>query len=117
MYLNCENAEKEFGKVQEPFSQNGDISVQFLKDAHGVSLETGAREYQREKVSKLDWKQAIILTILSKSYARIPQIHIRVQPTEGGGFRFEIVDGHPILDEYQHYNFDIDDMENNVIEP
>jgi hypothetical protein len=93
MYLNCENAEKQFGKVQEPISHNGDISVQFLKDAHGVSLETGAREYQREKVAKLDWKQAIILTILSKSYARIPQIHIRVEPTEGGGFRFEIVDG------------------------
>lgn len=93
MYLNCENAEKEFGHIQEPISHNGDVSVQFLKDAQGVSLETGAREYQREKVSKLDWKQAIILTILSKSYARIPQIHIRVQPTEGGGFRFEIVDG------------------------
>ena len=93
MYLNCENAEKQFGQTQDPISHNGDISVQFLKDAHGVSLETGAREYQREKVARLDWKQAIILTILSKSYARIPQIHIRVIPTEGGGFRFEIVDG------------------------
>lgn len=93
MYLNCENAEKQFGKIDEPISHNGDVSVQFLKDAQGVSLETGAREYQREKVAKLDWKQAIILTILSKSYARIPQIHIRVTPTQGGGFRFEIVDG------------------------
>ncbi len=93
MYLNCENAEKQFGKTSEPTSQHGDVSVQFLKDAQGVSLETGAREYQREKVAKLDWKQAIILTIISKSYARIPQIHIRVQPTEGGDFKFEIVDG------------------------
>jgi hypothetical protein len=93
MYLNCENAEREFGKTLEPTSQHGDVSVQFLKDAQGVSLETGAREYQREKVAKLDWKQAIILTIISKSYARIPQIHIRVQPTEGGDFKFEIVDG------------------------
>lgn len=93
MYLNCENAEKNFGKTLEPTSQHGDVSVQFLKDAQGVSLETGAREYQREKVAKLDWKQAIILTIISKSYARIPQIHIRVQPTEGGDFKFEIVDG------------------------
>lgn len=93
MYLNCENAEKHFGQTDEPISHNGDVSVQFLKDAHGVSLETGAREYQREKVAKLDWKQAIILTILSKSYARIPQIHIRVQSTEGGDFKFEIVDG------------------------
>ena len=93
MYLNCENAEKNFGKTFEPTSQHGDVSVQFLKDAEGVSLETGAREYQREKVAKLDWKQAIILTIISKSYARIPQIHIRVQPTEGGDFTYEIVDG------------------------
>jgi hypothetical protein len=30
---------------------------------------------------------------------------------------FEIVDGHTILDEYQHYNFDCEDIENNVIEP
>lgn len=93
MYLTCELAEKSFGQTIEPTSHNGDVSVQFLKDAHGVSLETGAREYQREKVAKLNWKQAIILTILSKGYARIPQIHIRVIPTSGGGFKFEIVDG------------------------
>jgi len=93
MYLTCETAEKNFGQTVEPTSHNGDVSVQFLKDAQGVSLETGAREYQREKVAKLTWKQAIILTILSKSYARIPQIHIRVIPTSGGGFKYEIVDG------------------------
>lgn len=92
-YLQCEIAEKHFGQKTEPTSHNGDVSVQFLKDAQGVSLETGAREYQREKVAKLNWKQAIILTIISKSYAKIPQIHIRVQPTEGGGFSYEIVDG------------------------
>lgn len=28
---------------------------------------------------------------------------------------FEIVDGHPILDEYQHYNFDCDDFENSEV--
>jgi hypothetical protein len=47
MYLNCENAEKQFGQTQESISTNGDVSIQFLKDAQGVSLETGAREYQR----------------------------------------------------------------------
>ena len=30
---------------------------------------------------------------------------------------YEIVDGHPILDEYQHFNFDCDDIEKNEIQP
>jgi hypothetical protein len=56
------------------------------------TLETGAREYQREKVAPLQWKQNILRTILTDTYAKIPQIHIRAKNI-GGVFYFEAVDG------------------------
>ena len=92
-YLQCEDAEHFFGETTDPISHNGDISVQFLQENQHHSITLGAREYQREKVASLQWKQAIILTILSKSYAKIPQVHLRVIQTEGGGFIYEVVDG------------------------
>jgi hypothetical protein len=82
-----------FGKTDLPISHNGEVSVEWLLTNSGTGmLETGAREYQREKVAPLQWKQNILRTILTDTYAKIPQIHIRVKNL-GGAFYFEAVDG------------------------
>lgn len=88
----CEIAEKQFGKTNKAESHNGDVSVDYLTDVRSPQIETGAREYQREKVASLSWKQKVMLTVIANGYRKIPQIHIRVIKTDNG-FRFELVDG------------------------
>lgn len=74
---------------------DGYVDVDWIFDAvnSGV-LETGNRAYQREKVASLDWKQKLISTLLGiDAVAKIPEIHIRVKPTEGSTVKYELVDG------------------------
>lgn len=91
--LNCERAEQLLGQTIEPTYHTGDISIEFIRAIYGISLETGAREYQREKVASLAWKQSIMVTVLSKGYVSIPEVHIRVIRTESNGFKYELIDG------------------------
>jgi hypothetical protein len=91
-FIYCEIAESEFGKTNKAESHNGDVSVDYLTNARSPQIETGAREYQREKVASLSWKQKVMLTVITNGYRKIPQIHIRVIKTHNG-FRFELVDG------------------------
>ena len=91
-FIICEIAQEQFGKTNKAESYNGDVSVDYLTSARSPKIETGAREYQREKVSSLSWKQKIMLTVISNGYRKIPQIHIRVIKIHGG-FRFELIDG------------------------
>jgi hypothetical protein len=91
-FIQCEIAEQCFGETESPTSTNGDVTIKWLKEKEGETLETGAREYQREKVATLDFKQSLLLTILLKGYAKIPQIHIRVSK-RGKAFYYELVDG------------------------
>lgn len=78
----------------EPKSTMGDLGVEWLYNAVLKKLlKTGAREYQREKVASVEWKQAIIATILNSAFARIPQVHIRVIAKDDGTLQFELVDG------------------------
>jgi hypothetical protein len=91
-FIYCEIAEEHFGKTKKAESYNGDVSVDYLTNARSPQIETGAREYQREKVASLGWKQKIMLTVIANGYRKIPQIHIRVIKTHNG-FRFELVDG------------------------
>lgn len=88
----CEIAEEQFGKTNKAISHNGDISVDYLTNARSPQIETGAREYQREKVAPLNWKQLVMLTVIANGYRKIPQVHIRVI-NEDDGFKFELVDG------------------------
>lgn len=91
--IHCENAEDYFGNTDESTSYLGEVSIKWLVNMAGnKSLETGAREYQREKVARLEWKQALMHTILCNPYARIPQIHVRVKSTPIG-LKYEIMDG------------------------
>ena len=91
--IHCENAEEYFGNTDESKSYLGEVSVKWLVNKAGnKSLETGAREYQREKVASIEWKQALMHTILCNPYARIPQIHVRVKSTPIG-LKYEIMDG------------------------
>lgn len=91
-FIYCEIAETHFGKTNKTESYNGDVSVDYLTNNRSPHIETGAREYQREKVAPLSWKQLIILTVASNGYRKIPQIHIRVIKKEDD-FRFELIDG------------------------
>ena len=91
-FIYCEIAEEMFGKTNKAESHNGDVSVDYLTNARSPQIETGAREYQREKVASLSWKQKVMLTVITNGYRKIPQIHIRVIKTHNG-FRFELVDG------------------------
>jgi hypothetical protein len=69
---------------------NGDVSFDWLRNAH---INTQNRAYQREKVTTVEWKQKLMLTVLLNTFAGIPEIHIRVIENEGGGYRFELIDG------------------------
>lgn len=83
-----------FGKTDEPISHNGAVSADWLYTATlKRDLETSSREYQREKVASVSWKQNIIRTILCNPYARIPQIHIRVMNLGDDSYSFEVIDG------------------------
>lgn len=91
-FIYCEIAEEMFGKTNKAVSHNGDVSVDYLVNARSPKIDTGAREYQREKVASLNWKQLIMLTVLSNGYRKIPQIHIRVIK-DGDSYKLELVDG------------------------
>jgi hypothetical protein len=91
-FICCELAEEQFGKTNKADSYIGDVSVRYLTSASSPHIETGAREYQREKVASLLWKQKIMLTVISNSYRKIPQVHIRVIK-DGDSYKFELIDG------------------------
>ena len=93
--------EEEVGKIKTPNSFRGSFEVEWLNSAvkhtakignKTAELDTQIRAYQREKVSPDSWKQEIMRTILSDSYARIPEIHIRIT-RYNGIWRLEVVDG------------------------
>jgi len=88
----CEDADLFFGKTKKALAYDGNISIDYLTSPTKFTLETGAREYQREKVASLAWKQQIIRTIIGNGFRRIPQIHIRVIK-DGKSFRYELIDG------------------------
>lgn len=93
--ISAELAEEQLNKPPlEPKSSLGDLGLGWLYDAIlRKLLFTGQREYQREKVADTPWKQAIIDTILTSAFARIPQVHIRVVVNDRGEMHFELVDG------------------------
>lgn len=91
-FIYCEIAEESFGKTNKAVSHNGDVSMDYLTNARSPQIETGAREYQREKVASLRWKQKVMLTVIANGYRKVPQIHIRAIKKHNG-FQFELVDG------------------------
>lgn len=91
-FIYCEIAEEKFGKTSKAVSHNGDVSVDYLVSARSPKIDTQSREYQREKVASLSWKQQIMLTVLSNGYRKIPQIHIRVIK-DGDSYKLELIDG------------------------
>tara|TARA_X000001036_G_C20630098_1_gene786803 strand:- start:39 stop:1481 length:1443 start_codon:yes stop_codon:yes gene_type:complete len=89
-FISCETAEEKFGKNETPCN-NGDVDMNWLTIAN---INCSKREYQREKVALLYWKQNIIKTILSDLFAGIPEIHIRVIKIKGTDtYRYELIDG------------------------
>ena len=91
-FIYCEEIQDKLGKKKKATSHEGNVSVDFLTSNSSPTLETGAREYQREKVASLSFKQLIILTVLSNGYKRIPQVHIRAIK-KGKSYSLEVVDG------------------------
>lgn len=91
--IHCESLDKYLGQTDEPKSHLGEVSIKWLLERAGDgTLETGAREYQREQVAPTEWKQGLMHTILCNPYARIPQIHVRVIKAPAR-FKYEIIDG------------------------
>lgn len=78
------------GKTDMPVCHTDTVTVEWLNSAN---IETGNRSYQREKVASTKWKQSILNTIFCCLHSKIPQIHIRAIETEGGAFKFELIDG------------------------
>ena len=96
--VSCYNLDDCLGKTDEPTSHTGTVTISWLLQMAARNLlNTSSREYQREKVAELSWKQALMETILCHPYAKVPQIHIRVTkievPNEPITFKFELVDG------------------------
>jgi len=93
-FIPCYQAEDKFGKTTESISTDGKVSVKFIfTDA---DIDYSRREYQREQVADLDFKQGILVTVLNGGFRKIPQIHIRVirVATENDTyFTYELVDG------------------------
>lgn len=88
-FISCERCTELFGAI-EPLCSNGDVDFNWILKEN---INTGMREYQREKVASEDWKQALMMTVLVNVFAGVPEIHIRVIQTEGGGYRYELIDG------------------------
>lgn len=96
-FISSRKAEELFGKFDYPISTHGSVTVNWLYERDQKELNTGCREYQREKIATTAWKQGIMLTVLSKQYVDISQIHIRVLeiPNRIGGhsYSYEVIDG------------------------
>lgn len=93
-YYDCYDIEEIAGEVEEASCYKGACDVDWLRTGN---INTSRREYQREKVATVEWKQGIMTTVLETTYVDIPEIHIRVIciPNENGEKRclFELVDG------------------------
>ena len=88
-FISCERGPELFG-APNALCSNGDVDFNFMKNAN---INTSMREYQREKVADLIWKQNMMTTVLVNLFAGIPEIHIRVIKTKGGEYRYELIDG------------------------
>jgi hypothetical protein len=84
-------------KSDESISFDGRVSIGFLSTPQiGVSFNHGAREYQREQVATDKWKQAIMETIFSNGFKKIPPLHLRIIREETNGvthIKIENIDG------------------------
>ncbi len=93
-FISCFQAEDKFGKTTEPISTDGSVSIKFIyKDA---IIDYSKREYQREEVASIEFKQGILVTVLNGGFKKIPQIHIRVirvVTEDATYFTYELVDG------------------------
>lgn len=79
-------------------SIRGAFTIQELHQMSTGQLNTSPREYQREKVATLFWKQELLRTVLIDKVAKIPELHIRVITKDRVGTVFsksilELLDG------------------------
>ena len=71
-FIPCFQADDKFGKTTNPISTDGSVSIKFIyKDA---IIDYSKREYQREDVAPLEFKQGILVTVLNGGFKKIPQI-------------------------------------------
>ena len=62
-------ADDKFGKTTKPISTNGSVSIKFIyKDA--IIDYSKEREYQREQVADLEFKQGILVTVLDGGHKK-----------------------------------------------
>lgn len=87
----------EFADGSENFSFKSRLSVaEICRDYENQKVDTTPREYQREKVATVKWKQDLVLTVLNDEIAFIPEIHIRVIRFYNQGvpqWKIELLDG------------------------
>ena len=96
-FVSCDKALQVFtdtNRTRDPISTRGEITIGWLLERYrDHELETSAREYQREQVAELDFKQGILKTILERPWARVPELHIRVMVDANGNVYYELIDG------------------------
>lgn len=89
--------DSQFKDLDNTFSFKTRLTIRNLYDEDKVNktLTTGPREYQREKVASLSWKQSLVGTVLSDKIAKIPELHQRVIHPDDGSFLYllEMLDG------------------------
>ena len=89
--------DSQFKDLDKTFSFKTRLTIRNLYDEDKVNktLTTGPREYQREKVASLSWKQALVETVLSDKIAKIPELHQRVIHPKDDSFLYllEMLDG------------------------
>ena len=87
----------EFADSIKTFSFKSRLSIaEICRDYENQKIDTSPREYQREKVTKLKWRQDLILTVLADDTAFVPEIHIRVIRFYNQGvpqWKIELLDG------------------------
>jgi len=89
--------DSQFQDGSKSFSFKTRLSIENLYTESKLkkTLVTGPREYQREKVSSLIWKQNLIETVLTDKVAKIPELHQRVIRSDDNTFiyKIEMLDG------------------------
>jgi hypothetical protein len=116
-FITCSEAVDKLGKTSGPdgICHNGSVTVEFiLTEKSRNNFNTANRKYQREEIAELIWKQGILITILTRDWVRVPEIHIRVLNVDGY-LSYEMLDGQQRLSAVLHFLTGIIPLPSNMI--
>lgn len=93
-YVSSERAKEYFEKCENDCHFIGDFSIDWMM-SNPVNMDR--KEFQRERVASVEFKQGILVTILVNRWAAIPEVHWRVirttMPDGTITYKYELIDG------------------------